>query len=149
MTLFDPGEDRLPGLSSVHFIDLKLRDSAGVLLSSNFYWRGKQEWKYDEMGSMKPVKLRANPGELKDGKLTVDLENATGNIALAARLKVVDLESGQLAAPVLYSDNYISLVPKESRRVEIDFKFVRPAHRMKLLLEGWNVETAEVTELHR
>jgi hypothetical protein len=149
LTLFVSGQDKVDRLSSVHFIGLTLKDNAGVLFSNNFYWRGKKEWKYEEMGSMKQVRLNANAGELKDGKLTVSLENATGNLALAARLKVVDLETGQIAAPVIYSDNYISLAPHESRRVEINFKFVRSAHRMKLLLEGWNVEPAEVANLRQ
>ena len=98
LTLFVSDEDKLDGLSSVHFISLTLKDNAGVLLSNNFYWRSKKEWKYEDMGNMKPVTLKANAGELKEDKLTVEIENATERIALAVRVKAFDLETGQLAA---------------------------------------------------
>ena len=149
MTLFVPGEDKIDSLSNVHFIHLTLKDGSGALPSTNFYWRSKAEWKYEDMKSMNVVTLDAKAGELKDGKLTVDLVNPTAKVVLAARLKVVDLETGHLAAPVIYADNYISLAPQESRRVEISFKAVRTSHTMKLYLEGWNVKPAELVELHQ
>lgn len=147
LTLF-ASDDKVDALSNVHFIHLTLKDASGALLSTNFYWRGKKEWKYEEMQSIKQVALTAKAGEVNNAKLAVDLENSTGNIALAARLKIVDLESGNLAAPVLYSDNYISLVPQESRRVEIDLKFIPKGRKMKLYLEGWNIAPAELANIN-
>lgn len=149
LALFVPGEDNADRLSSVYFIRLMLKDNEGILLSTNFYWRGKKEWKYEEMGNMKFVKLKSDASDLKGGKLTVDLKNETGHIALAARLKVVDLETGQLAGPVIYSDNYVSLAPQEARRIEIDLKFVRLVPGMKLWLEGWNIVPVELANLHQ
>ena len=36
------------------------------------------------------------------------------------RLKVVDDASGLLAAPIMYSDNYFSLLPGETKQVTIE-----------------------------
>jgi hypothetical protein len=144
LQLFDEGQGKTDVLSNVHFIHLTLKDSFGEVLSTNFYWRSKQRWGYEELQSMSPVTLTATVGELKDRKVIVDLANPSEFVALAMRLKVVDVETGLLAAPVFYSDNYIALVPKESRRVEIDLRAIRLSHTLKLLLEGWNVTPAEL-----
>jgi hypothetical protein len=90
MALFVPGEDKVENLSNVHFIKLALKDASRALLSSNFYWRSKKEWKYEELAGMKQGRLTGTVGELKDGKVTVDLENPTSGIVLMARLKVID-----------------------------------------------------------
>ncbi len=144
MTLFVPGEDKLDNLSDLHFIQLVLKDGAGALLSSNFYWRAKTEWKYEALQGVKQVRLTAKVGEIKDRNFTVDLENPNASIVLMARLKLVDVATGKLVAPVLYSDNYFSLVPHETRSIEINLKNVQMKGAVKLVLEGWNVPEAEL-----
>jgi len=148
MTLFSPGEGNLDNLSNVHFIQLALKDSAGSVLSRNFYWRAKTEWKYADLAGMMHARVTGTVSELKDGKVTVDLNNPTKGVVLMARLKVVDTASGLLAAPVLYSDNYFSLAPRESRRVEINLQAVQLRNSLKLIVEGWNLAPAELASLH-
>ena len=155
ITLFSPGEGNLDNLSSlenlsnVHFIHLVLKDSAGSVVSRNFYWRAKTEWKYADLAGMQQARVTGTVSELKDGKLTVDLSNPTKGVVLMARLKVVDTSSGLLAAPVLYSDNYFSVAPQESRRVEINLQAVPPRSSLKLLVEGWNLAPAELASLRK
>jgi hypothetical protein len=146
MTLFVAKEDKLENLSDIHFIKLTLKDSAGQLLSSNFYWRSKTEWKYEELQGMPKGRLTGTVGTVKDGKLTVDLENPTSGVVLMARLKVVDEKTGLLVAPVLYSDNYFSLAPHESRRIDISLKDVHPHRTVKIVVEGWNLEPMELAK---
>jgi hypothetical protein len=144
LTLFVPGEDKMESLSDLHFIQLALKDGSGALLSSNFYWRSKTEWKYEELKGMKQVHLTGKVSETKDGHFTVELENPEANIVLMARLKLVDVATGKLVAPVLYSDNYFSLAPHETRRIEINLKNVHTSGAAKLILEGWNVPEVEL-----
>jgi hypothetical protein len=66
-----------------------------------------------------------------------------------ARLKVVDTVTGLLAAPVIYSDNYFSLAPNESKRVDISLKAVHSKNPVKVVVEGWNIETSELATLNR
>jgi hypothetical protein len=148
MTLFVPGEDKVDNLSNVHFIKLALKDGSGALLSSNFYWNSKKEWKYEDLQGMKQVRVTGTVGELKDGKVTVEIENPAPGIAVMARLKVVDVATGLLAAPVIYSDNYFSLAPHESRRIDIDLKAVHSRNAVKVIVEGWNIEPLELATLH-
>jgi hypothetical protein len=142
LTLF--GEDNLDSLSNMHFIKLSLKSGSGEVLSTNFYWRNKTEWKYEELANMKQGQVSAKVGEVKDGHFTVDLENTTSGIVLMARLKLVDVGTGELVAPVFYSDNYFSLAPHEARRINISLKAVHPRRAAKLFVEGWNVAPLEL-----
>ncbi len=146
LQLFVSGEDKVENLSDVHFIKLLLKDSSGKLLSDNFYWRGKTEWKYEELQNMKEGRVIGSTDELKNGHLAVDLENPTSGIVLMARLKLVDLTTGLLVAPVIYSDNYFSLAPHESRRIDITLNMHRRLNRkVALMVEGWNVTPLELS----
>jgi hypothetical protein len=147
MALFVPGEDTMEKLSKMHFIKLALKDAFGKLLSTNFYWRSKTEWQYEELMHMPPGRVKGTAGEVKNGMVSVDLENLAEGVALMVRLKVVDQTTGLLAAPVLYSDNYFSLAPNESRHIEIDLRSVHAHNPFKLMVEGWNVEPAQLAEL--
>jgi hypothetical protein len=147
LSLFVPGEENLDNLSNTHFIKLSLKGGSGDVLSSNFYWRNKTEWKYEELASMKQGQVTAKVGEVKDGRFKVDLENTTTGIVLMARLKLVDVGTGELVAPVFYSDNYFSLAPHETRRIDISLKSVQPRRAAKLIVEGWNVAPSELAAI--
>jgi hypothetical protein len=146
LQLFAP-EDNLDNLSATHFIRLVLKSASGELLSRNFYWRNKSEWKYEELQSMKQAQVSAKAGAVNDARFTVELENSSASVALMARLKLVDVGTGELVAPVIYSDNYFSLAPRESRRIEISLKSVHPRRPAKLMLEGWNIAPIEVANV--
>ncbi|MCL2660167.1 MAG: hypothetical protein FWD64_06580, partial [Acidobacteriaceae bacterium] len=142
MTLFE--EDKAKPLSNVHFIRLALKDAAGKLLSTNFYWRGKEEWKYEALEHMPQASVTGTVSAAKDGHLKVDLVNSSPGIALMVRLKLVDEATGQLLAPVLYSDNYVSMAAQERIRIDIDLTRVKPQRAAKLIVEGWNTPPVEL-----
>jgi hypothetical protein len=138
-------------VSAVHFLKLELKDSTGKLISRNFYWRSLPEHPDDftAMEKMPTVTLEAK-GEYKDadGKrmVTVTLHNASANLAVMAHLQLRRKTSGERVLPVYYSDNYISLVPNESRTVTIEaaisaFKDETPL----VMVDGWNVSVATTT----
>ena len=144
MTLFE-GKDE--SLSNIHFIKLAL-NSSGKLLSSNFYWRSKAEWKYADLQNMKRAEVTCEVGAVKDGEFSVDVSNLTSGIALLIRFKLVDPATGLLLAPVLYSDNYFSLSPNESRRINISLERVQPRRAAKFVVQGWNIATPELTDVN-
>ena len=138
-------------LSAVHFLKLELKDTAGKLISRNFYWRSLPVHPDDftAMEKMPAVTLEAK-GETKDadGKrtATVTLRNPSANIAVMAHLQLRRKASGERVLPVYYSDNYISLVPGESRTINIEaalkaFNGEEPL----VMLDGWNITVAPTT----
>jgi hypothetical protein len=134
------------GLSAVHFVKLELRDTDGKLLSENFYWRAQPEHQDDlkALGSLPIVTLDAKVARREvEGKsfFDVTLHNPWTQIALMTHVQLRRKGSDERVLPVYYSDNYISLVPNESRTITIeaatsDLKG-EAAH---VLVDGWNVD---------
>jgi hypothetical protein len=144
-----------PGLSAVHFVKLDLV-AKGSQVSSNFYWRALPSsvayWsaQSDLPGDLTAlnqlpmvtldVKGKAIEGK-SDGQkqLRVTLHNPSKNIALMAHVQL-RRKSGERVLPVFYSDNYVSLVPDETKTIIIsaaqeDFKGDKPL----IVVDGWNV----------
>jgi hypothetical protein len=114
-----------PTLSSVHFLKADLRDSAGKLVSTNFYWRALPEHP-DDLADLNKLPATTLESQIvrndSDGKarITVTLHNTSANIALMTHLQLRRKHSGQRVLPVYYDDNYVSLAPGESRTIHIE-----------------------------
>jgi hypothetical protein len=111
-------------LSSVHFIKLTLKDE-GKTLSENFYWRGLEEGNWQALGDLPKVELNDKTKIEKSGDdwiLNTTLINTSEAPVLMIRLKVVGDKSGERLLPVLYSDNYVSLMPGEKKHIVMKVK---------------------------
>jgi len=145
----DLGEVAWPAnLSPVYFVKLELHDKAGKLLSDNFYWRAlpQQQDNLQALNQLAGITLEAKATRADaDGKclLTITLHNPGTQVALMAHLQLRRKQSGDRVLPVFYSDNYVSLVPNESKTItieaaEADLKGDSPL----VVVDGWNVEGA-------
>jgi hypothetical protein len=132
-------------LSAVHFVKLELRDADEKLLSENFYWRAQPEHQDDlkALGGLPIVTLDARVDRREvEGKsfFDVTLHNPGTQIALMTHVQLRRKGSDERVLPVYYSDNYISLVPNESRTITIEAATAdlkgEAAH---VLVDGWNV----------
>ena len=106
------------GISSVYYVKLELADAAGNLLSENFYVQGKEEGNLQELNMLGKASVKVSM--TGKGPWKVTLTN-NGNVpALMLRLKLVSKSTGDMVLPVIYSDNYFSLMPGEKREIDID-----------------------------
>ncbi len=146
----DLGTIDLPAaVSAVHFIKLDLRGASGQLLSTNFYWRAQPDDpdNLTALSQMPMVKLTATVETPKENlagqrRLRVILHNPTKSIALMAHVQL-RRRSGERVLPVFYSDNYVSLVPGETKTIEMEaaaseFK----GETALIVVDGWNVTVA-------
>lgn len=119
-----------------YFIRLELQNSRGEPIDHNFYWVSNQPEIYDWDKTdfrMTPVtqeadltalqnlpaaqiatEVRWNP-ETKTAQ--VGLKNTGNTLAFFVHLKL--MQDGQEVLPVYWQDNYVSLVPGESRMIEV------------------------------
>jgi hypothetical protein len=138
-------------LSKVYFIKLELKDRDGKLLSENFYWHSRSSSEYENLSHMPRVEVTGKVEQTREEnacKVAVEVRNGSKAVALATRLKLVDPASGLLVAPVLYSDNYFSLLPGESKRVTLEFPARSAAgDQVSLQVEGWNVNATELAKI--
>jgi Exo-beta-D-glucosaminidase Ig-fold domain/Glycosyl hydrolases family 2/F5/8 type C domain len=121
-------------LSPVHFLRLAL--TRGIeTLSTNFYLRGLQPDDYRALRDLPDVQVQLQTtSERRSDRwfLTTQLNNKAASPALMVRLKAVREQSGDRILPAIYSDNYIALMPGESRTIvtevnEADTRGEKPA----------------------
>ena len=132
-------------LAPVHFIKLELRDSKDRLVSENFYWRELPERQDDlqALNTLPTVALEVHASRHDSaGKCLIGatVRNPTQSVALMAHLQLRKAHSGQRVLPVFYSDNYLSLLPGETKTLTIeaasaDLEGDAPV----LAVDGWNV----------
>ncbi|MGA2232413.1 MAG: sugar-binding domain-containing protein [Tepidisphaeraceae bacterium] len=158
------------GLSPVHFIKLELRDAAGKVVSDNFYWRTLKtyptpaptstptrattrtanrpppipEEDFRDLQTMPTAAVSMTVVRRDAGDkclLDATLANTGANIALMAHLQLRRAGSGERVLPVYYSDNYVSLLPGESKTITIEAAR-KDLHgdEPKVFMDGWNVQ---------
>jgi len=149
--------------AGIWFLKLELTDEKGKLIDDNFYWLSKKrdepDWRRSQW-HYTPVKQYADftaldllpnvllhvtdPAFDKNGDrgvLRFTVENHSSSLAFLIRVKAVDGARGEIL-PVLYSDNYFSLLPGESKKVEARLKLdCMEAAAPSIELCGWNAET--------
>ena len=137
-----------PSVNGIHFIDLDLKDDGGRSISRNFYWEGAPGYpdNFAALGTMQKVQLEASVSREDDlGKrtVTVTLTNPSTRIAVMTHLQLRRKSSGARVLPVYTSDNYISLVPGESRTVTLEADTALFGEDDALVtVDGWNVTVA-------
>ena len=149
------------GLSPTYFLDLRVTDTAGKIVSTNFYWLGA---KMDELDFAKstwyttPVTSYADFTALKDLPATtvksavlftqnggeaharVTLTNTGKSVAFFLRLQLTKGADGDDVLPMLWEDNFISLLPGETRDIIATYTVTdQGAARPTLKVTGWNV----------
>jgi hypothetical protein len=137
-------------LSSVYFLKMELRDAEGKPLSDNFYWRAQPAHQDDltDLNKLPIVKLEAQVSRSDtDAKalVTVTLHNSATAVALMAHLQL-RRKTGERVLPVFYSDNYVSLVPGETKTItiEADLKDLG-GNDASVVVDGWNVGVVPAT----
>lgn len=110
----------VPNSTAVQFLKLTATDSNGNILSENFYWLNSSN-DFKALNSLPVPKLefKANSTTTK-GKYQVTISNKGKSIAFMVALKLVGRESKQEILPSLWSENYISLLPGESKTVQVE-----------------------------
>lgn len=131
------------------FLDLRITDAGGALLAGNLYWLPARpdvlDWEASEW-YVTPVERYADLtalARLPEARLEVDhrfaaapdggghevvvtFANPGERLAFFVEMAVAGSESGRLAAPIYWDDNYVSLVPGERREIRGTF----PAHAL-------------------
>jgi mannosylglycoprotein endo-beta-mannosidase len=75
------------------------------------------------------------------GTIEVEISNpAGGPVAFFNRVSLVNKKTKERILPVFFSDNYISVLPGESKVVNIDYDPAIVNGKTAVLFSGWNVE---------
>jgi exo-1,4-beta-D-glucosaminidase len=153
----------IPGLSPTYFIALRLEDATGKVVGANFYWLStkpetldwdKSNWyttptlsyaDFTALSQLPKVKLNVRSHTERKGEDAVThvvIENPSKSLAFFVRLKINRGPRGEEILPVLWDDNYVSLLPGEKREISAAYR-TNPLGTGQPSVEviGWNVDS--------
>lgn len=121
------------------FLSVELLSEKKEVKSNNFYWFPNADGEYSGLKEMKKAALNVAAKQVAQGKVEVTLNNTTNApVAFFNRLALVNTTTKQRVLPAFASDNYLSVMPGETRKVTIDYpKEIKD--KLQLQLYGWNV----------
>ncbi len=131
----------LEGADATFFLDLRLTDAQNVEVVRNFYWLSTSSDVLDYDARVEPwefytpskeyadltmlnslprteigVKHHIHVGD-RENRITVELEDHGDALAFFVELLLTD-RAGEPIVPILWQDNYLTLLPGDRRRVE-------------------------------
>ena len=152
--------------SAVYFVKLDLQTNDGKAASTNFYWLspkkntyewGKTDYKYTPVSSYEDftalqnlpkakIEVSGRAASTADGPAVhLTVKNPGDHLAFQVRFGIRKKGQDAEILPVFWDDNYIELMPGESR--EISARYLPTSDLSDLLeltLAGWNVESATI-----
>jgi hypothetical protein len=132
---------------NVVLVKLALRSASGELLSDNLYWLGAASASYRRLNRLPAASLSASATEARQGssiRIRVELKNSGPVAALAAKLTLLGADHTRIL-PAYWSDNYVSLLPGESRAIDVDYPSSAGTGGAQVAIRGWNVTPQTIT----
>ena len=140
---------------AAYFLDLRLTSADGRALTTNFYWLSTHPDALADTSTwyMTPVKSYADltalqtipaasvtvKAQFSAGEARVTLRNTSRSVAFFVRLQVTG-RGGAEVLPVLWGDNYVSLLPGETRVITVSYALRDLGGASPhILVSGWNV----------
>lgn len=127
---------------SVVLIKLELADAGGKLASENLYWLGGASEDYRRLNRLGEAQLKIttthNAGDMQH--LAVKIENTGAIAAIETKLTLLNADGKERILPAYYSDNYVSLLPGESKDLVIECPKEVAKEGMSVGVRGWNMK---------
>lgn len=162
-SLFSVPTELYAGTDKILFIDLTLTDTSGKMVSRNFYWVPVKTTEFDwpksnahgtpitrfedltDLSNLPPAKVISHAEIVRTAQgreIKIHLYNNSSALAFQVHI-AVHTPSGDLIAPIMWSDNWIELVPGESRTILAQLpKSSKDAPIVDV--NGWNIATESI-----
>ena len=159
---------KVDDLTKTYFLQLKLHDAVGKLVSDNFYWLSTKldtlDWKHKKdtvytpqaefadltgLNALPPAKIVVAKQALgKTGRnnwMTLTIENKGEGVAFMVHPRVTKGKGGQDVTPIFWSDNYFSLLPGEKRSLKANYDDSALVGKEPVLeIDGYNIVPGSV-----
>lgn len=159
---------KLPEISNIsetYFVSLKIFEKDKEI-DDNFYWISKKQdildydakvpnWyyhtpskqyaDYSELTKLKKVNLTYSIVKKTQNKnviYEINMKNPSDKIAFFTELRILDKSSGESILPVIWSDNYITMLPGESKIFTATIKKKHLKNKeIEFIFKGWNTNS--------
>ena len=149
-------------LSDVYFLKLELKDADKQTKSINWYWLSKKadelNWKkskwfytpqsvytdFTPLQSMPSTTIKVEQSVKKKQTETshaITITNTGKAVAFFVHIRALKEKNADDILPLIFSDNYISLAPGESRTIECSYENKDAGNASPyILVSGWNID---------
>lgn len=149
-------------LSGTYFLRLELKDADGKIKDINWYWLSQKSdelnWKkskwyytpqssftdYTALNNMPQTSVDVEHSSDKNADSTthkITIKNTGKAVAFFVHVRVLKAQKADDILPVIFSDNYISLGPGESRAIECTYSNKDAGNGTPyILVNGWNLD---------
>lgn len=152
----------LPSFQGVAFLSLSMLNNNRNQIADNFYWLSgnedeydwkNTEWFYTPMSASADFKLLnyLTPADIKvttstkEHLLEVVLENGNDNPGFFIQATLKD-SAGHTLYPVFWSDNYISLLPGQTKTIQCSVpETIDIRGQLTLVISGWNMKEQSIS----
>jgi hypothetical protein len=128
-------------------VKLGLRNPTGEIVSENFYWLGEDSASYRQLNRLAVASISATASSSSaDGNVhvRVKLQNTGSVVSLVDKLTLLNASDGSRILPAYFTDNYVSLLPGESREIEIESPASAVRGAVQVAMRGWNLVSQTV-----
>jgi mannosylglycoprotein endo-beta-mannosidase len=130
--------DKLAAKEGV-FLSLQLLDEDKKVITDNTYWIPDSKGAFSGLQKMKTEELSVKAKYLKPGRVEVTLVNKQNSVlAFFNRVSLVDADSKARILPAFYSDNYITVLPGEEKKVIVEYNAAANNKKLVVSVDGWN-----------
>jgi exo-1,4-beta-D-glucosaminidase len=152
---------KLPQISlpKTYFLVLKLTDNKQTVLADKWYWLSKQPdthdfakttWvgtpiaQYADLTALRTLrnthlKVDVQRTETEtDIDLKLQVTNATSSLAFFTEFRAIDGATNRWITPIFWSDNYLCLLPHETKNISVHFPKYALKGEIRLEYEGIN-----------
>ena len=155
----------ISNISDTYFISLKILKD-GIEIDDNFYWLSKKQdildyeakvpnWyyhtpskqyaDYSNLKNLERVNLTYSIHKKIENESTIfeiKMNNSSDKIAFFTEMRILDKKSRESILPVIWSDNYITLLPKESKTYTATIKNKHLNNKkVDFVFKGWNTDS--------
>jgi hypothetical protein len=125
------------------FLDLEFQDADKKPITQNIYWIPDSKGNYSGLQKMKKSELTVTAKYLRPGKVEVTLTNGKQNVpAFFNRVAITDAGTKTRLLPVFYSDNYVTVLPGEQKKIAIDCDQFKNNKNIQVSINGWNTPSS-------
>lgn len=121
------------------FLSLQLLDTDKKLITDNLYWIPDASGNYTGLQKIKSNDLVTTAKYIQPGKVEVTLINPNNKVvAFFNRVSLIDANTRSRLLPAFYSDNYVSVLPGQQKKVIVDYDPALFSKNLAIGVEGWN-----------
>lgn len=124
------------------FLVLRLLNLQKQPISDNIYWLPDSAGNYSGLQTMASTNLNVKAVKVNNNQIQLTLSNPVDKpVAFFNRVSLISRKTKERILPTFYSDNYVSVLPGESKTITIDHNNITVDAAIEV--DGWNTGKQE------